>query len=43
MTEQKDTQYIFDIDGNVLALDGGNVTMQDTYVLTKSEYERDFR
>lgn len=33
----KDAQYIFAIDGNTLTLDGGNVTTQGTYALTKSE------
>lgn len=31
----KDAQYIFAVDGDVLTLDGGNATVQDTYILTK--------
>lgn len=33
----KDAQYIFAVDGNTLTLEGGNVTTQGTYALTKSE------
>lgn len=33
----KDAQYNFAVDGNTLTLEGGNVTTQDIYVLSKSK------